>query len=68
VRISWRIFVCKNAQIWREDAKCEDPSDLEDDEPTILWAVDKHNIPCPPQGFYRKVVLRGENSKKFADM
>jgi len=61
-------FVCITAQEWRKDVTCDDPADLDENEPTVLWAIDKHNIPCPPKGFYRKVVLRAENAKKFADM
>jgi hypothetical protein len=61
-------FVCANAQEWRDNLSCDDPADLDDNEPTVLWAIDKHNLPRSPKGFYRKVVLRAENAKKFADM
>jgi hypothetical protein len=61
-------FVCANAQEWRDNLSCDDPADLDDNEPTVLWAIDKHNLPRSPMGFYRKVVLRAENAKKFADM
>ncbi len=61
-------WVCEDAQAWRQDATCEDPPDLSEDEPSILWAVDRHSIPCAPDGFYRKIVIRGEMSAKFADV
>ncbi|KAH9564197.1 hypothetical protein CY35_04G012700 [Sphagnum magellanicum] len=61
-------WVCEDAQAWRHDATCEDPPDLSEDEPSILWAVDRHSIPCAPDGFYRKIVIRGERSAKFADV
>ena len=61
-------FVCAHTREWQENAKCDDPTDLDYNEPTLLWAIDEHNIPRPPKGWNRKVVLRAENSKKFADM
>ncbi len=47
---------------------CEDPADLSEDEPSILWAVDRHSIPWAPDGFYPKIVIRGEMSANFADV
>ncbi|KAG0602968.1 hypothetical protein M758_10G054800 [Ceratodon purpureus] len=61
-------FECVHAQEWRHNASCEEPADIEENEPTVLWAIDKHNLPRSPKGFYRKVVLRAENAKKFADI
>lgn len=63
-----RPWVCKEAQAWRENASCEDPSDISENEPSILWAVDETDIPKPPAGFARKVVVRGERSSTFADV
>jgi hypothetical protein len=67
-RILQHPWVCEEGKAWREGASCRDPSDISEDEPSILWAVDKHNIPKPPPGFNRKVVLRGELSRNFADV
>jgi len=67
-RILQHPWVCDEGKAWREGASCRDPSDISEDEPSILWAVDKHNIPKPPPGFNRKVVLRGELSRNFADV
>nr|XP_024374471.1 methyl-CpG-binding domain-containing protein 1-like isoform X1 [Physcomitrium patens]XP_024374472.1 methyl-CpG-binding domain-containing protein 1-like isoform X1 [Physcomitrium patens]XP_024374473.1 methyl-CpG-binding domain-containing protein 1-like isoform X1 [Physcomitrium patens]XP_024374474.1 methyl-CpG-binding domain-containing protein 1-like isoform X1 [Physcomitrium patens]XP_024374475.1 methyl-CpG-binding domain-containing protein 1-like isoform X1 [Physcomitrium patens]PNR54854.1 len=61
-------FICVQAQEWRENSNCDDPADIDNDEPTVLWAIDKHDIPRPPEGFSRRVVLRAENAKKFADV
>jgi hypothetical protein len=63
-----RPWVCEEARAWRENASCQDPTDLSENEPDILWAVDETLIPKPPPGFTRKVVVRGERSEKFADV
>ena len=63
-----RPWVCKEAQAWRENASCQEPTDISQDEPEILWAVDDPNIPKPPSGFTRRIVVRGERSGKFADV
>ncbi|KAF3794555.1 Methyl-CpG-binding domain-containing protein 1 [Nymphaea thermarum] len=41
---------------------CDDPGDLECDE-TRIWMIDKPNIPKPPAGFDRNIVLRKDYSK-----
>ncbi|KAG0564570.1 hypothetical protein KC19_8G121700 [Ceratodon purpureus] len=67
-RIIEHPWVCEDAQTWRENASCQDPTDLSEDEPDTFWAVDETIIPNPPLGFARKVVVRGERSEKFADV
>jgi hypothetical protein len=59
---------CEDAGAGREDAACEDPADLSEDEPSILWAVHRNSFPCAPDGFYHRIVIRGEMSAKFADV
>lgn len=66
-RILEKPFVCVDAQAWRDDASCDDPADVEDNEPRVVFAIDKHSVPRAPDGFYRKVVPRAKNETQFGD-
>ncbi|ERN12447.1 hypothetical protein AMTR_s00025p00145840 [Amborella trichopoda] len=44
------------------NVSCDDPADLEYDASRI-WIIDKPNLPKPPQGFERELVLRRCYSK-----
>ncbi|KAI5081131.1 hypothetical protein GOP47_0004314 [Adiantum capillus-veneris] len=57
-------FFCTS---WRPGASCDDPPELSEDS-KLLWAIDKPNIPLPPDGWERLVVIRGEGCSKFADI
>ncbi|CAN6452749.1 unnamed protein product [Victoria cruziana] len=46
----------------KPNVTCDDPGDLECDE-TRIWMIDKPNLPKPPAGFDRNIVLRGDYSK-----
>ncbi|EEE63680.1 hypothetical protein OsJ_18498 [Oryza sativa Japonica Group] len=46
----------------RPDCSCEDPADIEYDSSRI-WVLDKPNIPKPPAGTERLVIMRGDLSK-----
>ncbi|KAL5994237.1 Methyl-CpG-binding domain protein 4 [Asimina triloba] len=50
-------FVCE-----KEGFSCDDPAEIEC-EPSRLWVFDKPNIPKPPAGFNREVLLRKDFSK-----
>lgn len=60
-------FFCSRASTWRPHASCNDPSDLSQDT-SLLWAIDKPDIPLAPAGWERLLVFRGEGSSKFADV
>ncbi|KAJ7289025.1 hypothetical protein O6H91_07G014700 [Diphasiastrum complanatum] len=60
-------WVCENARSWRPGASCEDPTDFSQDS-GALWAIDRPNIPRPPPGWERKLVIRGEGSTRFGDI
>uniref|UniRef100_A0A0E0L2D9 MBD domain-containing protein n=1 Tax=Oryza punctata TaxID=4537 RepID=A0A0E0L2D9_ORYPU len=46
----------------RPDCSCEDAADIEYDSSRI-WVLDKPNIPKPPAGTERLVIMRGDLSK-----
>ncbi|GAQ77646.1 methyl-CPG-binding domain protein [Klebsormidium nitens] len=64
----WR---CEQARAWRADASCDMPPEWEPGG-NLRWAYDKPGLPKTPQGWKRKVVLRGEKEdgshKGFADV
>lgn len=60
-------FVCSRATSWHPQASCNDPSDLSQDA-SLLWAIDKPDIPVAPAGWERLLCFRGEGSGKFADV
>lgn len=60
-------FFCSSTISWRPDASCENTSDVSQDE-THLWAIDRPNIPVPPRGWDRQLVIRGVGASKFADV
>ncbi|MCO5557094.1 hypothetical protein L7F22_010650 [Adiantum nelumboides] len=61
--ISEKPFFCTS---WRPGASCDDPAELSEAS-KLLWAIDKPNIPAPPDGWQRLLVIRGEGCSKFAD-
>lgn len=65
--ISQSPFVCSTSQPWHQGASCDDPADLEQDS-TLLWAMDRQDIPRPPAGWRRRIVVRGGTSNKFSDV
>eukprot|EP00250_Pteridium_aquilinum_P006671 c16539_g1_i1 orf=436-1158(+) len=60
-------FFCSRASSWRPQASCNDPSDMSQDA-SLLWAIDKPDIPLAPEGWERLLCFRGEGSGKFADV
>lgn len=46
----------------KANSSCDDPADIEYDS-TRTWVIDKPNLPKPPQGFRRSLVLRKDYSK-----
>ena len=64
-------FYCEHAQKWHEgDGKitCETPADLLQDG-SLIWAMDKQDIPQPPPMWSRRIVVRGSGtSSKFSDV
>lgn len=60
-------FRCENAREWKPDVTCNDPSDVSQDG-SWIWAMDRHDIPQPPQGFERLIAVRAERGTRFADV
>ena len=60
-------FVCENAREWRPDISCDDPEDVSQDN-SMIWAIDKPEIPQTPDGWQRLLRIRGEGSSQFGDM
>lgn len=60
-------FFCSRASSWGPKASCNDPSDLSQDA-SLLWAIDKPDIPLAPEGWERLLCFRGVGSGKFADV
>lgn len=60
-------FFCSRASSWAPPASCSDPSDLSQDA-SLLWAIDKPDIPLAPEGWERLLCFRGLGSGKFADV
>eukprot|EP00897_Mesotaenium_endlicherianum_P000545 jgi/Mesen1/10491/ME000083S09997 len=60
-------FTCERARDWKPDVSCEDPPDMEQDG-TYLWAMDRPDIPQPPPGWRRRIVVRGGTTSKFSDV
>ena len=59
--------MCNKASAWLANASCDDPTDLSQDF-TRLWINDKPNIPRPPTRWERLHTLRGEVTRRFADV
>jgi len=60
-------FVCEKAREWRSDISCDDPEDVSQDD-SMIWAIDKPEIPQTPDGWQRLLRIRGEGSSQFGDM
>jgi len=60
-------FVCEKAREWRPDISCDDPVDVSQDN-SMIWAIDKPEIPQTPDGWQRLLRIRGEGSSQFGDM
>ena len=64
-------FYCEHAQKWHEGdgtITCETPADLLQDG-SLIWAMDKQDIPQPPPMWSRRIVVRGSGtSSKFSDV
>jgi len=60
-------FVCEKAREWQHDISCVDPEDVSQDD-SMIWAIDKPEIPQTPDGWQRLLQIRGEGSSQFADM
>lgn len=66
-RVSAQPFTCAQARRWRPNVSCADEPDLVQDG-SLLWAMDRQDIPQPPPGWRRRIVVRGGTSAKFSDV
>ncbi|GJP44528.1 hypothetical protein CLOM_g3916 [Closterium sp. NIES-68] len=66
-RVSIEPFTCAQAQRWKPACSCADDPDLVQDG-TYMWALDRPDIPQPPPGWRRRIVVRGGSSAKFSDV
>lgn len=60
-------WVCESASSWRSELRCDLPADIKQDR-TMLWAIDKPNLPSAPVGWERQITVRTDGSSKFADV
>eukprot|EP00271_Cylindrocystis_brebissonii_P003668 TRINITY_DN14885_c0_g1_i1.p1 TRINITY_DN14885_c0_g1~~TRINITY_DN14885_c0_g1_i1.p1 ORF type:complete len:329 (+),score=76.41 TRINITY_DN14885_c0_g1_i1:279-1265(+) len=68
--VSKRPFYCEQTAQWpdSEARTCDSPPDLVQDG-TLLWAMDRHDIPKPPPNWRRRIVVRGgSTNNKFSDV
>eukprot|EP00850_Spirogloea_muscicola_P011721 SM000073S21497 [mRNA] locus=s73:580014:582058:- [translate_table: standard] len=70
--ISRQPWTCELTSAWSTPEgpppkSCDDPTDLKQDN-SLLWAMDRFDIPQPPAGWRRRVVVRGGTSNRFADV
>ncbi|CAI5987049.1 unnamed protein product [Closterium sp. NIES-64] len=66
-RVSIEPFTCAHARRWKPSCSCADEPDLVQDG-TYMWALDRPDIPQPPPGWRRRIVVRGGSSAKFSDV
>jgi hypothetical protein len=43
---------------WNPDVRCDDPSDVSQEDSSKLWAIDKPNIPHAPLGCERLINIK----------
>ncbi|KAK4487987.1 hypothetical protein RD792_003726, partial [Penstemon davidsonii] len=61
-------FTCAIAREWRPQVSCEDPNDIEEQDESYCWAMDKPNIPKTPLDWQRILRLRTSEGARFADV
>ncbi|KAF8652029.1 hypothetical protein HU200_062971 [Digitaria exilis] len=61
-------FSCDKGQEWKPDVTCVDPKDFTQEDDTVLWAIDKPNIPRPHSGWERLFTIRSVGNTYFIDV
>jgi hypothetical protein len=60
-------WFCESAIHWRAESSCDLPADIHQDQ-SMLWAIDRPNLPSAPPGWERQITVRTDGASRFADV